>query len=495
MTSMKKLYSMVGAAALVLAGACNDLDVTNPNNPDVERALSSPEDVQSLAISTLNSWYLNATTIEDPHMQSVTADVTSANFGNFGMRFNNLEPRIAYNNSSANNDRFVTEEAWDFSYGTIGAANDALRAIKGGLSLGSPTITEKYQHLAMFSQAASYFKLGLMFDKAFVVTEDSDPVTPPTLVPYAAVVDSASAMFDRLIAASAGKNHTYSVTDLPMPDGALTSARLNRIANTMHALLLAYEPRNPSQAAAVNWAKVAALAEKGIGTGSAGAPFDFKVQGDGLGFDGGTWYSYLAAYGDERTWIRTDHRVINRMNPNVPAKFDGTIPPEGSSPDARYTSDFSYVPPPIGDPARGIYMQSVFVHDRYFDHTVLSPTRGQTAVPYLLAAESDLVRAEALIRSGSSRVTAAQLINNTRVNRGGLTPATGAEGDAALLSMISYERDIELINTSGTTLWWRRSITDQPVQPGTVCHLPIPAKELETLGLPIYTFGGSIPCS
>lgn len=490
MTSINRLYAMVGVAALVLTGSCNDLDVTNPNNPDIERALSSPEDVISLSISTLNSWYLNATTIEDPHMQSVTSDVTTANFGNFGMRFNNLEPRIAYNNSSANNDRFVTEEAWDFSYGTIGAANDALRAIKGGLSLGSPTITEKYQHLAMFSQAASYFKLGLMFDKGFVVTEDSDPVVPPTLVPYSQVVDSASAMFDRLIASTAGKSHTYAVTDLPMPDGALTSARLNRIANTMHALLLAYEPRNPTQAAAVDWAKVAALADKGIGTGSAGAPFNFEVQGDAV-----TWYSYIAGYGDERTWIRTDHRVINRMNPSVPAKFDGTIPPEGSSPDARYTTDFSYVPPPIGDPARGIYMQSVFVHDRYLAHTVLAPTAFETAVPYLLAAESDLVRAEALIKSGGSRLTAAQLINNTRVGRGGLPPATGAEGDAALLSMISYERDIELINTSGTTLWWRRAVTDQPIQAGTVCHLPIPAKELETLALPIYTFGGTIPCS
>jgi len=488
---MKKIYSMVGAAALVLTGACNDLDVSNPNNPDIERALSSPEDVQTLAISTLNSWYLNATTIEDPHMQSVTSDVTTANFGNFGMRFNNLEPRIAFNNTSANNDRFVVEEAWDFSYGTIGAANDALRAIKGGLSLGSPTITEKYQHLAMFSQAASYTKLALMFDKAFVVTEDSDPATPPTLVPYATVVDSALAMWERLIAGTTGKSHVYSVTDLPMPDGALTSTRINRIANTMAAMLLAYEPRNATQSAAVDWTKVAALADKGIGTGSAGAPFDFQVQGDAS-----NWYSYVAGYGDERTWIRTDHRVINRMNAGVPAKFNGTIPPEGTSPDARYVSDFGYVPPPIGDPARGIYMQSVFVHDRYFAHTVLAPTAFETSVPYILAAESDLVRAEAeLRRAGGSAVTAAALINRTRVNRGNLAPATGVEGTPALMGMISYERDIELINTSGTTLWWRRSITDQPLQAGTVCQLPIPAKELETLALPIYTFGGSNPCS
>jgi len=489
--SIKKRYSMVGAAALVLIGGCNDLNVTNPNNPDIERALSSPEDVQALSVSTLNTWYLNATTIEDPHMQSVTSDVTSANFGNFGMRFNNLEPRIAFNNSSANNDRFVVEEAWDFSYGTIGAANDALRAIKNGLSLGSPTITEKYSHLAMFSQAASYMKLALMFDRSFIVTENSDPAVPPSLAPYSEVVDTTLAMFERLIAGTAGKSHQYAVTDLPMPDGALTSARLNRIANTMAAMLLAYEPRNATQSAAVDWTKVAALADKGIGTGSAGAPFNFQVQGDAV-----NWYSYIAGYGDERTWIRVDHRVINRMNPAVPRKFDGTIPPEGTSPDSRYTSDFSYVAPPIGDPARGIYMQSVFVHDRYFPHTLLSPTAFETSVPYILAAESDLVRAEAeLRRAGGSPLTAAGLINNTRVTRGGLVGATGAEGTPALMGLISYERDIELINTSGTTLWWRRAITDDPLQTGTVCQLPIPAKELETLGLPIYTFGGTNPCS
>jgi hypothetical protein len=33
------------------------------------------------------------------------------------------------------------------------------------------------------------------------------------------------------------------------------------------------------------------------------------------------------------------------------------------------------------------------------------------------------------------------------------------------------------------------------LQTGTACQLPIPAKELETLGLPIYTFGGTNPCS
>src|SRR5215208_837408 len=346
---IKKRYSLVGVAALLLLGACNDLDVTNPNNPDVARALASAEDVKALAISTVHSWYMTATGAGPDdlgdlysHMMSVTSDVNTGNFGNFGMRFNNLEPRIAYANNSAGNDRGVAETPWDYNYGTIGAANDVLRAVKNGLSLGSATETDKYVQLAMFSQAASYTGLALTFDRAFVVTENNDPAVPTELVPYAEVRDSALRMWESLIAASAASSHSYGVTDFPLKDGVLTSARLNRFANSMAAMLLAYTPRIPSQSAAVDWAKVAALADKGIGTGSAGAPFDVVVVGDFT-----TWYSYIAYYGDEQSWIRVDHRVINRMNPAVPPKFDGTIPPQGTSLDARYTSDFAYKPPPI----------------------------------------------------------------------------------------------------------------------------------------------------
>jgi hypothetical protein len=494
---IEKRYYLVGLAALLFAGACNDLNVTNPNNPDVARALASPEDVKALAQSTVRSWYMTTVSagpddggdLAPYHWGAVTSDVMTGNFGNFGMRFNNLEPRIPYENSSAGGDRFVASTPWDYNYGTIGAANDVLRAVKGGLSLGSASETEKYQQEAMFSQAASYTYLSMQFDKAFVVTENNDPLTPPELVPHTGVRDSTIRMWETLIAATQGKTHEYALTDLPLVGGPLSSQIINRLANTMAAMTLAYHPRTPAQSADVDWAKVAAFAEKGIGTGTAGAPFDVVVQGDN-----NNWWSYIAAYGSEESWMRVDHRVINRMNPAVPPKYDGNIPPQGTSPDARYTTDYGYMPPPIGDPARGIYMQSVFYHKRYEAHAASSATSFRTAVPYMLAAESDLIRAEALIRTGDL-VTAASLINKTRVGRGGLAPATAAAGAAGLLSMISYERDVELTNTSGTTLYWRRAVTDQPLQAGTACQLPIPAKELETLVLPIYTFGGSNPCS
>ena len=171
---MKKFFSVASAAALLLGSACNNLDVTNPNNPDVERALASPEDVKNIAISTMNSWYLTSTYVEPYISMCVTADACSGNFGNFGMRFNNLEPRIPYANTSAGNDRTVTESPWNFNYQTLGAANDALRAFAAGIQLETPNETAKYKAIAQFTQAASLMNLALIFDRAFIVDETFD---------------------------------------------------------------------------------------------------------------------------------------------------------------------------------------------------------------------------------------------------------------------------------------------------------------------------------
>lgn len=486
MRAIRRFYSIAGAAAvLVAAGACNDLEVTNPNNPDVERALASPDDVRNISISTVNSWYLASSHYEPFMALCVTADACSANFGNFGMRFNNLEPRIPYENNSAGGDRLVASRPWDSYYGTLGAANDALRAYAAGVALPTAAETAKFKALAQFTQAATLANLALLFDRAFVVDETFDPAGPkPELVSYKEVSAAALAKWEAVIAATNGKSETYDPGVIPLTVGPLTSSRLNRLSNSLAALLLAYTPRNAAEAATVDWAKVAALADKGIGTGSAGAPFDFTVIGDN-----NVWYSYIAFYGDEHSWVRVDQRLINRMDPSIPVKFNGTIVPRGTSPDTRYVSDYSFRTPVIGDPGRGIYMQSPWVHTRYAAHSRTSPTSARTPAPYLLAAESDLVRAEALIRkAGPDLATAAALINNSRVTRGNLPSATAADGAATLLSYIDYEREIETHNTSGFTHFQRRHVDG--LQPGTWRHLPIPAKELETLVLPIYTFGG-----
>ena len=114
MMNMKRIGVVLGSMGLLLGAACNpSLDVANPNAPDVARANASPADVENLAISSVHSWYIGATDYEPWLMMQVTADASTANYGNFGMRFNNLEPRIPYANSSAGGDRGVTEAPWN----------------------------------------------------------------------------------------------------------------------------------------------------------------------------------------------------------------------------------------------------------------------------------------------------------------------------------------------------------------------------------------------
>jgi starch-binding outer membrane protein, SusD/RagB family len=480
-----KLGFIVGAAGILLSAGCKPgLDVVNPNQPDIPRALASSTDVKALASGSVNTWYLGSTAVEPWIMFSVTSDAGTMNFGNFGARFNNLEPRIAYGNSSAGGDKAVAESPWQFNYRALGAANKAIKAFKGGLQLSSQAETDKYRRLAQFTQAATLTNLALIFDKAFLVDENTVAGTPLTLSGYKAVSTDAVARWAALAADATGKSDVYDKADMNLSVGTLTSAKLARIANTYAALTLAYTPRNAAEAATVDWPKVLQYADKGIGTGSAGAPFDFTIEGD---FN--TWYSDFLDYSTSPSWVNVDQRLINMMDANVPAKFNGTkVAPTYAGNDHRLETDFTFTNSVVGDPNRGIWMQSPYYHSRYDYYSFEGETEEVGPAPYILAAENDLVKAEAIIRTGGNFQTAADLINTTRVGRGQLAPASGTETAASLLAKIAYERDIELHNTNGWMLFTRRHVDG--LQPGTIHHLPIPASELETLGLPVYTFGG-----
>ncbi|HEX2717509.1 MAG TPA: RagB/SusD family nutrient uptake outer membrane protein [Gemmatimonadaceae bacterium] len=501
-----RLFAICGSAAALLVGAAcsTDLNITNPNQPDVGRVLATPGDVVQVAYSSLNTWYRGATSVYPNVMMSVTSDVLTMNFGNFGARFNNLEPRIPYNNSSAASDGEVAATPWDNYYGALGAANDALRAFSTGLALpGNPQGTEAAKHIAMFTQAAALSNLALTFDSAFVVDEDTlKSGKAPSLQPASRVAAAAVAKWDALIAATAGKSHSYGADVIPVV-GGFNSTRLNRLANTYAALVLAYTPRTSAGAATVDWNKVATYAAKGIGTGTAGTPFDFTVIGDN-----DRWLSNYLRYANYPAWMRIDIRVLNMVDPTQPAKYAGTVPPKATG-DNRVNTDIRYMGSAteraeigaftrdtvIGDPARGIYMMSPYHHKRYEYYAWHSSTVGVGAAPYILAAESDLVRAEALIRgTAPDLVTAATLINNTRVTRGGRTPATAADGAATLLEYIRYERNLELIATNGWDMPRNRQAAAGQIgalQAGTARHLPIPARELEVLRKPVYTYGSA----
>ena len=90
----------------------------------------------------------------------------------------------------------------------------------------------------------------------------------------------------------------------------------------------------------------------------------------------------------------------------------------------------------------------------------------------------------------------------TRVSNGELAPVTvsGVPNGSApvmedgspgsLLDAIYYERMIELAGTDAVRAYLDRRGSGT-LTPGTFYHFPVPGRELQTLGLPIYTFGGN----
>jgi len=512
-TRFTVLAASVGIVAL--ASACKpDLNITNPNAPDIARAVATPGDVRNLLGSSFNTWFFAMQGTDNcgpcPGLAtSVMADNMTMSFGNFGARFNGQEPRLAYNNNSSVGDGFVASAPYDALYGALGAANDGLSAIKRGVKVavtaGATDETHEFQALAYLVQGLSLSFESLVFDRGFVVDEDT-PSGGATLQSYTAVNTAAEGKLDKAIAAAAGQSWTVPTTFTP--GMTLTAANLAKFANTFAARNIAYMPRTAAEAATTNWTKVLAYAEKGI---SSGTPITLQIIGDG----GSLWYDYMKIYADRPSWVRTDQRVLQLMDPRQPVEWSSTTPPSPAvaSADARLASDFTFFQSVPFNPARGVYFFSQYAHTRYFFHSLDAPQCCTGTVPFVLPAENDLLIAEGLIRTGGDKVRAAGLINKTRVGRGNLPALTGAEPTNVLIGAIFYERDIELLNTGAGQAWFdRRRIEPGAVTPegvnigntwafkggsnlqlGTPRHLPLPAKELETLALPVYTYGGAPP--
>jgi hypothetical protein len=117
--------------------------------------------------------------------------------------------------------------------------------------------------------------------------------------------------------------------------------------------------------------------------------------------------------------------------------------------------------------------------------------------------EMRLYMAEAHYHLGN-RAMAAELINVTRVGKGQLPPATAngipATADCvprtetgacgSLLDALAHERMMETSYLDPTRTWLDRRGFGT-LETGQFIHLPIPASQLEILGMPIYTFGGA----
>jgi starch-binding outer membrane protein, SusD/RagB family len=481
-----KILSVV-VLLFVMVG-CADLNTENPNRGDLERVLSNPDDFVGVVEGQFNSLWHSTQFYNSNNAQAMgtTADAVTSSWGNFGMQDMSSEPRIALDNTQTYRYAVVFEYSYENNNAIIGAVNDVLRIMDADPELvvkdNGIDVTLKTKAEALYAQGIAYGYLALTYDKAKFVDETVDlaDVSNLPLEPYDVIMTNALAKLD-LAVTTAKAAPDFNITAY---NGIiLTRDDFVRLIRTMQAKFMIYVARTATENAATDWVKVLSLANQGIN-------IDFSPIGDG-----NTWWDGYKYYGTEEGWARVDYRIINSMDPSQPSRFptDNSHPLPPAVGDDRLVSDMEYYTSIPFRAERGLYHYSHYDYTRYDYHFP-----GATGVmPHTTVVENNLIKAEASMMTGDN-ATAAQLINLTRVARGGLGQASA--GDSDLYNKILHERFIELfVNMGGIPFYDRRRTVDDDgsfkpysgLQPGTFRQFPLPAKELNILGEELYTFGGS----
>ncbi len=456
---------------IISFGSCHkDLDVDYNDLPDTETVYKNPGDVYSMSGSTFYNWYMAETSSISPRMAMwVSADQGTCSWANSGMYHLSKEPRLAFDNTTSYTYAYIFERYYADMYGTLNISNNIIKAIDGGVDLGNET--EMVRAYNYFMQGLSLGYLGLVYDQAFIVTENTDVAIVGTS-PYQQVMDSAIVSLEKAMEICSSNNFTVPVDWIN--GSKYTSTELRELASSFAARLMVYGSRNKQENSTINWGKVLEYTNNGIQR-------DLAPH-----MDGNDWKCWYKWYTVRPGWARIDCRIINLMDDRYPWRFpdDGVNPPPAQGNDKRLETDFSFVSTNNMKPERGYYHYSNYEYTRYpydintsFDVVDFSVT------------ENDLLKAEALAELGNLD-QAIQIINDgSRTVRGHLSPLNTASDKEKVMEAIFHERDVELIQTGFGLAFFDMRRRDM-MQTGSLLHFPIPAKELMVMSMPLYTFGG-----
>lgn len=480
MKNIKKLLFSAALLSTMMVGCKKEeLEVANENEPDFLKVYAKGEDVQNVAAGLFNTVFHGEHDFTGVQMMlAVAADHVTCSWGNAGMRDMSWEPRNnGWNNSPSYSNSGVLKATYDKMYSAISTSNLVIKAINGGVKIGDNGVdNNRSLAVARFIQGISYGNLALLFDKAHVVDEATsvDGVLE-TALPYGDVAKAALAYLDKAIVL-AGNSFTIPGSWFGAP-ADISSADFKKMCNTAAARILSYMPRNKTELAAVDWAKVKTYADAGITS-------DWKVVMDGTT----KWYFEAGDYLTYPGWGRTDMYVVNLMDNTQPQHWDDVAsfphPPASTNPqDKRLLSDFEYLASNDFLAARGYYHFSNYRNSRY--DAVYVAAIGEK--PQVMKAENDLLRAEARAYTGDLAGAATIINNGTRVTRGQMAPVAANLAD--IVKAIHHERHVELYTTGmGVQFFEMRKLN--LLQKGTPLHLPIPAKILELFKqTTFYTFG------
>ena len=497
--SKLQTLAVAGAVSLVGVSAC-ELEVVNPNEPDRDRALSEPGDIESLIAGTYSTWWDQMHGAGDElamvRALSSAAEVLSSAAANHFASDNNQQPRINLTNAIGYQWGRSLRAPWMELNQALAAIRDGVQVVEdSNLEIGAGGAdTPRTLAFAKLMQGLIHGYIANVFDQGFIIDETVDTeaaVENADLRPYGEVVQAARGYLQEARQIAGSNSFT-------IPAGwmgtSVSSDELVRMINSWEARLMTTVARTPEERAAVDWAGVMSLARDGVtadyGINTVpGDIWDDSYNGPhllGIRFVGpadqsGGWQAYEAANPRERFAFHVetdDQRVHAPGNPEASGtlvEIPGTL---------------------FGDAQRGIWFVTPYRTWKWRDKS----DTGFGFIPELTVREMEFLMAEAHIRMGQPEA-ALPYINPSR-EAAGLPPATvdGVSGDrcvprtitgacGSVLFAMWYEKSMELLFESGGLDYFdQRGFGTLRV--GTPLHMPVIAEELEALSLEVYSFGG-----
>ncbi|NQU86504.1 MAG: hypothetical protein HQ541_12155, partial [Mariniphaga sp.] len=427
--------------------SCTDLAVENLNEPDdLSKVLSNSESLYNYAGNAFRTLHNSMQEFDSPALvMNSMADQTTCSWGTGGQYDLSSEPRKGFTNSLKYPYLPFIRVLWEDCYESISNVNGILRLIeeKNIESFEDDLDVKMLQAWSYFVSGVAHGYLGLIYDKGSIVYWDTELDTIQ-LVCWQDMIDASLILLDKAI--SIANENSFTIPAEWMGGDTYTNQELSELANSYAARILVYSSRNKTHNEKIDWSKVLNYANKGIQ----------KDLSPELGVRYG-FYDMFTCYQRYPGWGRIDHRIINLMDPDYPSRWpnagvswttiDGLDPGPASSVDARLDSDFEYLQNNNFPYYRGYYHFSHYRHKR-FDDVFSAVWYGDKPKPSMLVWENELLKAEALLRTGniSGAVSILNDPNGARKVRGMPMEFSSVDASEVLLT-IFYERDIELINT------------------------------------------------
>jgi len=532
---------VLAGGAVLFASGC-DLDVVNVLQPDRERALADPSDLEALIggafsvfFSGVHGWPEGDCCGHVPNMfPNYATEMTGIPLS--GGSETVVEPRLALTNTpsvSVDGPR-GHRILWMAMNVVASNVHDGLRTLdETGVQImeGDVDVTPRARAFAKLMQGLAWGYMAMGFDKALVIPE-SEPLSDDileqgrqSLIPAEEAREMALQAIEEAKSIAIQNNISFpSYSSSPLFFGtpeAMSTDDFVRLANTFAARILVLSARTPAERRLVDWNQVLELTAHGLEK-------DLEYVLDGSNVEAGQRSSLLYFRLEDNVpgcanCFRWDNRLIGQADISGAYqewlakpldqrdRFDIVTPdrritgptPHSNGAYTRYWAHNNGFPE-----GRGLYFRSGYQWARHFFRGF--DANSGTAI-LASADENRLLRAEALLRTGDLD-GAAELINVTRtrphrlddgkvypglppVTRDGVpqspdcAPRTDAGECGDLMVALRYERMIELAGLDAF-----RGFADSRafglLPDNSFLVAPVPGNELEVLGLPVYTFGG-----